>query len=114
MIAFTRNITNGSFAGRTSRREFWKFALQVFILWNALALAMASWVTWQGDLPYLLRIVLTAYVFIALLPTLAIGSRRAHDVGMSGWIILAPIFNIVIWCQAGEDFTNEHGDPPTI
>ncbi|MFM8869267.1 MAG: DUF805 domain-containing protein [Candidatus Nanopelagicus sp.] len=35
--------------------------------------------------------------FGTLIPTLAVAVRRVHDVGKSGWFILVPIYNIILF-----------------
>gem|GEM_PF-4795215 len=39
--------------------------------------------------------------------------RRMHDHGKSGWWILCPIYNIVLWASEGETVPNAHGAVPT-
>lgn len=60
-----------TFSGRAPRSEFWWF-----FLFQVLAMGVSSLL---GD---------TAYSIAALLlvlPALAVGARRLHDVGRSGW-----------------------------
>ena len=60
-----------SFSGRASRPEFWWF-----FLFQALASLAASLI---GD--WLNGVVALAL----LLPGLAVGTRRLHDIGKTGW-----------------------------
>ena len=60
-----------SFSGRASRPEFWWF-----FLFQVLASLAASLI---GD--WLNGVV----VLLLLLPGLAVGTRRLHDIGKTGW-----------------------------
>ena len=60
-----------NFSGRASRSEFWWF-----MLFEIIVLVVASMF---GMTIY----SIAALVF--LLPVLAVGSRRLHDIGRSGW-----------------------------
>jgi uncharacterized membrane protein YhaH (DUF805 family) len=46
------------------------------------------------------------------LPGIAVGVRRMHDVGKSGWFLLIPIYNIILCFTDGDAFTNEYGPDP--
>ena len=47
-----------------------------------------------------------------LLPSIAVGIRRMHDVGKSGWFILIPIYNIILAATEGQAGGNEYGEDP--
>ena len=71
------------FSGKASRSEFWWFFLFCLILDLVLSC------TGFGAI---LSLVL-------LLPQLAVGARRLHDIGKSGWwqlIALIPVIGIII------------------
>ena len=96
-----------NFEGRARRSEYWYFALLNAIisvlLTNVLGLISPS-----------LAYVGTAYSLAVLVPSIAVGIRRMHDVGKSGWFILIPIYNIILACTEGEQGPNEYGaDPKT-
>jgi uncharacterized membrane protein YhaH (DUF805 family) len=92
------------FSGRASRPEFWWFAL-----FQLIVLVIASFL---GD---------TVYIIVALallLPSLAVGARRLHDIGKSGWFLLInliPIIGILVliyfWVQPGQPEGNTYGVP---
>ena len=69
-----------TFSGRASRSEFWWF-----FLFQILALIVSGML---GDVAYSIRALLL------LLPALAVGTRRLHDVGRSGWWQLLTITGI--------------------
>ena len=80
------------FNGVASRSEFWWFILFVFIV--AVVLNLIS--------PTLANIVSLAF----LLPQLAVGARRLHDTGRSGWwqlLLLLPLIGLIVlivfWVQ---------------
>jgi len=99
------------FKGRASRSEYWWFILFGFI---------ASFgATFFGVL-MLQTEILGALVQIGLiLPTIAVGVRRLHDIGRTGaWFLLAlipfvGILLLVIWfVQPSEDKANQFGEVP--
>ena len=93
------------FNGRASRSEYWWFVLA-----EVIVLIVAS--------------LIHQYVyFIAalgfLLPALAVGARRLHDIGKSGWLqllMIIPIVNLVLiyfYVQPTQPESNSYGEPPT-
>ena len=52
------------------------------------------------------------YSLAVLLPSIAVGVRRMHDVGKSGWYILIPIYNFILAVTDGEQGANEYGPDP--
>lgn len=90
------------FEGRAKRPEYWWFAL--FCIVGALALEMVgSYFSW-------------AFSLATLLPSLAAGARRLHDLNKSGWmqlLYLIPIFGwiylIYVMAQSGEVADNQYG-----
>ncbi|CAN7239291.1 DUF805 domain-containing protein [Acidovorax sp. LjRoot129] len=83
-----------TFSGRAVRSEFWWF-----FLFQIIAVIVASFL---GD-------VISGIVSIALLlPALAVGARRLHDIGRSGWWQLLSLtgigFLVLVywWAQPSE------------
>jgi uncharacterized membrane protein YhaH (DUF805 family) len=35
-----------------------------------------------------------------------------HDVNKSGWFILIPIYNLILYCTAGTEGPNKYGSDP--
>jgi uncharacterized membrane protein YhaH (DUF805 family) len=94
------------FTGRAARPEFWWFVLfQVVVLF---ILGMVSQ-------------TLSSLASLAMLvPALAVGARRLHDIGKSGWLQLLGLIPIVGWiiliywaCQPGQPEANQYGAPPS-
>ncbi|MBZ0113532.1 MAG: DUF805 domain-containing protein [Thermoanaerobaculia bacterium] len=84
------------FNGRAGRPEFWWFALFISLVAAALG--------------YLSEPLTAVFSIAALLPLLAVGARRLHDIGKSRWwllIGLAPVGGIValmvLWAQPSAD-----------
>ena len=62
------------FSGRAGRSEFWWFFLAQFLIMLVASLL--------GD-------IISAIAALALLlPGIAVGARRLHDIGKSGWFLL--------------------------
>ena len=90
-----------TFAGRASRSEFWYFYL-FYIIMYAIGAGIGIAIDSQ----------IIMYLFIApfWLPCFAAGARRMHDVGRSGWFMLVPIYNLVLWCTQSNSGTNKYGN----
>jgi uncharacterized membrane protein YhaH (DUF805 family) len=57
---------------------------------------------------------LVALLPYVLIPSyLAVSAKRLHDVGKSGWFMLIPIYNLVLFVTDGEAAPNAYGDVPT-
>ncbi|MDP5198236.1 DUF805 domain-containing protein [Flavobacterium sp. DG2-3] len=94
-----------NFKGRARRREFWLFTLlNIIISYGLLFLFMA--------LAPKLSIISTLYSFAVLLPSIAVGVRRMHDVGKSGWYLLIPFYSLILACTEGEKKSNQYGSDP--
>src|SRR6478752_8004283 len=87
--AFQRGIQNyTNFEGRANRPEFWWWVLAVFVI-NLVA----------GVIDQILGVwIVGPLVGLALLlPGLAIGVRRLHDTGRSGWWLLLWFICLIGW-----------------
>lgn len=99
-----------TFGGRARRSELWWFALFAFLV--TLVAAIVDVV--------LNSYLVEAVVFLALLvPYLAVGARRLHDTGRSGWWqligfvpLVGTIVLIVFWVQEGQPGSNAYGANP--
>ena len=93
------------FNGRADRPEFWYFALFQVVILAVLAIVSRP---------------LEAVASLAfLLPGLAVGARRLHDINRSGWWMLLgfiPVIGLLIliyWAaQPGDAGANQYGEPP--
>lgn len=98
------------FQGRANRAQYWYFVL--FYILISIPLAIIDGILFQGQ-------VLTLILSLALIvPSIAIGVRRLHDLGRPGWWyfgalipIVGPIALLVLFCLKGEDKANAYGAP---
>jgi uncharacterized membrane protein YhaH (DUF805 family) len=100
-----------TFSGRARRSEFWWFYLAYI-----LASIVVSIIDQMIGSP-VLGVLLTLGLIV---PTLAVGARRLHDIGKSGWwqlIGIVPLVGaivlIVFFCQDSQPGTNKYGPSPT-
>ena len=82
-VRFTSAVTLGykryfQFSGRSTRSEYWWFTL--FTIVASLTLGIINSITGIGG-PGLL----SALFLLAIIPSLAVGARRLHDIEKSGW-----------------------------
>jgi len=103
------------FTGRGHRTEFWMFTLWSLVVSVALAVVDIA-VGTDGEYVGLFSGI---YTLLVLLPTLAVGARRLHDIGRTGWwqlLAFIPLVGIIIliiwWAQPGVAPANEHGPNP--
>lgn len=77
-----------SFSGRARRSEYWYWTLTTFIV-SIIA----------GVLDAIIGVQIIQYVVLVatLVPSLAVGARRLHDTGRSGWLQLIGIVPIIGW-----------------
>lgn len=100
-----------TFQGRARRPEFWWFALFNFIA-NFAASIVDLTLFGANDFSPLS----TLFSLAVLIPSLAVGARRLHDIGRSGWwqlLGLIPIIGwiiLIIWfVKKGDEHPNEYG-----
>ena len=86
-----------SFSGRSSRSEFWWWALLVSALWLVLGSALVFAWSSTVDQGFVVLVAGTAVVVACLLPTLAVAVRRLHDTGRSGWFLLIALVPVLGW-----------------
>ncbi len=87
------------FEGRASRSEFWYYTLFYFILSFVAGMIDVFLINPMLGMPVseagqggLLQFILALAL---LIPTIAIGVRRLHDIGKSGWWLLIGLIPIV-------------------
>jgi uncharacterized membrane protein YhaH (DUF805 family) len=64
-----------------------------------------------AEVPALLFLAVI-YTFAVLVPSLAVGVRRMHDVGKSGWYLLIPIYSFILAVTDSETGENRYGENP--
>ena len=72
-----------------------------------------------GRVSVLFWIAYVLYALVVVIPSLAVGIRRLHDTGRSGWWLLigfipliGSIILLVLFATAGEPGSNRYGPPP--
>ena len=99
-----------TFEGRARKSEFWWFQLFCLIV-ELTGIIFDHLMGYESGF-----FELVAYV-IVLLPSLAVGARRLHDTGRSGWwqllylTIIGIIVLIVWWVADGDKKKNKFGNP---
>jgi uncharacterized membrane protein YhaH (DUF805 family) len=113
------------FSGRARRKEYWMFVL-VFLITLIIAAILDNvlGITFkfgEGEMamkfPY--GYIYVLYSLALLIPSLAVGVRRLHDTGRSGWMMLLCLIPIIggIWLLVlmlieGTPGENEYGLNP--
>ena len=116
------------FSGRSSRREYWLFHLSLFVSLLIVLTGIANYTLGRAMLllgegseitAHILcpeakvPFCVAAVIFLSVLcPALAVGWRRMHDVGQSGWVSLIPGLGRILAALAGEEDSNRFGEPP--
>ena len=92
MEFFIRAYKNyANFSDRDTRQQYWMFYL--FYMIFALVLGFVDGLIGTGGL------LGGVFVFVSIIPTITMATRRLHDIGKSGWwqlIILIPIIGAII------------------
>jgi len=91
------------FDGRATRSEFW-----YFVLFNVLISIVLGFV---GGLVHL-GFLGSLYYLAVLVPSIAVGVRRMHDVDKAGWFIIIPIYDLILAAGAGTAGPNSFGADP--
>ncbi|MDX1300866.1 DUF805 domain-containing protein [Photobacterium sp.] len=105
------------FSGRSRRQEYWYFFLFNILISIALGFVdtlLATPGTEDGA-----GILGTIYSLAVLIPSIAVGVRRLHDTGRTGWwmlIGLIPLIGALVliyfFVQDSQPGTNEYGANP--
>ena len=134
-MSFTESVRTciskfGTFDGRATRSEFWWFYLFAILVGfigyvPILMLTLIGASSNDGAISSIFTILTVIFwiawliVVIALyIPLLAVGCRRLHDRGQSGWLqllLLVPCGNIVLlvfWVMEGTPGDNAYGPKP--
>ena len=104
----------GYLNGRARRSEYWYFSLFNFIIAFAIGFLLTPILgpTISIRIGYI-------YGFAVFIPSVAVGVRRLHDIGKSGWFILlsliplvGPIVLLIFYCMDSEPGENQWGPNP--
>lgn len=97
------------FTGRARRKEFW-----MFFLINICVIVVLSII----DRIIGIQLLSGLYGLAILLPAIAVGIRRLHDIGKSGWFMLlalvplANLYLIYLFTIDSVPGSNEYGPNP--
>jgi len=98
------------FTGRAARPEYWYWVL--FVVVASIVLSLVDRVLHFGLLQGL-------FALATILPGIAVGCRRLHDIDRSGWWLLiafVPVVGailLIVWaCQPGTAGANQFGPAP--
>lgn len=98
------------FEGRATRQQFWMYVLVYLVIFIPVYVIAKT-----IGLGFLVQLALLAII----VPSWAIGARRLHDTGLSGWLqllglipLLGAIILIVLFARSGEAAENMYGPVP--
>jgi uncharacterized membrane protein YhaH (DUF805 family) len=93
------------FSGRARRKEYWMFVLINLIVGLVLN--------------YVSAFLYGIYSLAVLVPSIAVGVRRLHDIGKTGWLLLIAIIPVLGWilllvwlAKDSQPGNNQYGENP--
>jgi uncharacterized membrane protein YhaH (DUF805 family) len=98
------------FTGRARRSEYWYFTL--FFILVFVALIFVDVFTGMYDVESGRGLTSTIFTVVSIVPSIAVGVRRMHDINKSGWYLLIPIYSLILCCTDGDKGPNEYGPDP--
>ena len=117
--AITTNYWN--FKGRSSRKAYWMmalfvFAYSIFSMFVFLGLSVGDDAL-TSILVLILKLALILIYLFLIIPIIALGFRRCHDVNYSYWYTFIPFFDfyllILMYFVRGTEGANNYGEDPT-
>lgn len=93
------------FSGRARRREYWAFMLFFFVVLIALSFAGVALDFGLGNMapgdefPVATAALPALFTLASVIPAIAVGVRRQHDIGLSGWfylVVLVPTVGMLV------------------
>lgn len=126
MVQPLRRYAN--FTGRSGRREFWAYSLFLFlsylVIWVVAVSVIATDREYAGPAAGVATLGSGVFFMANFVPGLALSTRRLHDLGWSGWLLVAAmgamlILNFIAWIGylvvmslPSQKGRNAYGDPP--
>ncbi|MBS1751122.1 MAG: DUF805 domain-containing protein [Bacteroidetes bacterium] len=109
-----------NFNGRARRAEYWYFALGNFIIMFIFYFIGFAGMFMNSTVLMVFGFGIYGITVLAtLVPSIAVGVRRLHDIGKSGWYYLIGLIPLVgsiillVWFFTdGNRFANEYGEDP--
>ena len=114
-LGFQRYV---DFSGRSTRAEYWWWGLFTTVVSVALIIAdtlagNSSTFGWLGGL------LETLFTLATIIPSLALGVRRLHDINRTGWWLLLLFVLVIGWIvlivwaiERGDEGPNKYGPDP--
>ena len=124
MVSFPDSIRLGfqhyfDFRSRSTRAEYWWWFL--FTVLANLILTVVDMMTGTYNVRSNSGLLSGAFGLAVLIPGLALGTRRLHDIGKSGWwqlmwfgsLLLVPAIVLIVWAiKPSDEGTSKHGPAP--
>ncbi len=98
-----------TFTGRARRKEYWMFALISTLI--SIILVIIGHILFGQEQGATLS---NLYSLGVMIPTIAVGIRRMHDINRSGWWILFPFVNLYFLCCDTVKGDNRYGHDPKL
>jgi uncharacterized membrane protein YhaH (DUF805 family) len=117
MIEAVRSVLGkyATFSGRARRAEYWWWTLAYILASIVLSIIDAMIVGASGGG----GILSVIFGLAVLVPSIAVATRRLHDIDRSGWwqlIVLVPLIGaivLIVWyCKTGTAGPNRFGEDP--
>ncbi|MCC7635413.1 DUF805 domain-containing protein [Stenotrophomonas rhizophila] len=84
------------FDGRAGRKEYWMFQLFLFLVILVGYAGMGIGVAMESNLlTGLFGVLLGVFSLAVIVPAIAVGIRRLHDIDKSGWFLLVGLIPFV-------------------
>ena len=114
-LGFQRYV---DFSGRSTRAEYWWWGL--FTVVASLALFIADNLTGNSStFGWLGGLLDTLFTLATIIPSLALGVRRLHDINRTGWWLLLWFVLVIGWIvlivwaiERGDEGPNKYGPDP--
>lgn len=90
--------------GRISRSTFWSRWLSGVVI-NVVGIVVSK-------LHESLLILSPLFSFLVTIFIIIQGIKRMHDINKSGWYVLIPIYNLIVYLRDGTEGINTYGDDP--
>lgn len=116
---FLKVVKSFSFEGRARRKEYWMFVLVAVVI--ALVLGFIDGMLGTYSLSTGIGLMGGIFSIAILIQSIAVGVRRLHDTGRSGWWLLiafipfvGPIIVLVLMALEGKQDDNQYGPDPKL
>ena len=110
------------FKGRARRKEYWSWLLFVIaamlvLMYLDTVLGLGGTATGYaqgGSVGFSMTGGYLTLLFLAamFIPSLAVAVRRIHDQDKTGWLLLVPVYNLILMFTEGTRGPNRYGADP--